>query len=53
MPALPVGVYRVQLELAGFTNVMRENLRLEVGQSAVLSFTMTARHRSGNGHRQR
>src|SRR5688572_31836350 len=40
MPALPVGVYRVNLELAGFTSVIRENLRLEVGQSAVLTFTM-------------
>ena len=30
----------MQLELAGFTTVVRENLRLEVGQSAVLSFTM-------------
>src|SRR5512145_76208 len=40
MPALPVGMYRLHLELAGFTSVIRENLRLEVGQSAVLSFTM-------------
>ena len=40
MPALPVGLYRVQLELAGFTNVVRDNLRLAVGQSAVLSFAM-------------
>jgi hypothetical protein len=40
MPALPVGLYRLNLELAGFTSVIRENLRLEVGQSAVLSFTM-------------
>src|SRR5688500_17049042 len=40
MPALPVGVYRLNLELTGFTSVIRENLRLEVGQSAVLSFTM-------------
>ncbi len=40
MPALPVGLYRVQLELAGFTSIIRENLRLEVGQSALLSFTM-------------
>ena len=41
MPALPVGLYRVQLELTGFTSVVRENLRLAVGQSAVLSFTLT------------
>ncbi|HJU42961.1 MAG TPA: carboxypeptidase-like regulatory domain-containing protein, partial [Vicinamibacterales bacterium] len=40
MPAMPVGLYRLQLELTGFTSVVRENLRLEVGQSAVLSFTM-------------
>ena len=40
MPALPVGLYRVNLELAGFTSVIRENLRLEVGQSALLNFTM-------------
>ena len=37
MPALPVGLYRVQLELTGFTSVVRENLHLSVGQSAVLS----------------
>ena len=41
MPALPVGLYRVQLELAGFTSVVRENLHLAVGQSAMLSFTLT------------
>src|SRR5688572_14086480 len=40
MPALPVGVYRLQLDLAGFTTVVRDNLRLEVGQSALLNFTM-------------
>ncbi len=41
MPALPVGLYRVQLDLTGFASVVRENLRLAVGQSAVLSFSMT------------
>jgi hypothetical protein len=40
MPALPVGLYRLQLELAGFTTVVRDNLRLEVGQSALLNFGM-------------
>src|SRR5215472_9290286 len=40
MPALPVGRYRIQLELAGFTTVVQEDLPLEVGQSAVLTFTM-------------
>ena len=41
MPALPVGLYRVQIDLAGFTSVVRENLHLSVGQSATLSFTLT------------
>ena len=40
MPALPVGRYRLQLDLVGFTTVVTENLRLEVGQSAQLNFTM-------------
>ena len=40
MPALPVGRYRLQLDLVGFTTVVTENLRLEVGQSALLNFTM-------------
>jgi carboxypeptidase family protein len=40
MPALPVGRYRLQLELTGFSTIVQENLPLEVGQSAVLSFAM-------------
>ena len=40
MPALQVGRYKLQLELAGFNTVIQENLLLEVGQSAALSFTM-------------
>ena len=40
MPALQVGKYRLQLELAGFNTVIQDNLLLEVGQSATLSFTM-------------
>ncbi len=40
MPALVVGRYRLQLELTGFTTLVHENLLLEVGQSAVLTFTM-------------
>lgn len=40
MPALPVGRYRVQLELTGFNTIVQENLPLEVGQSAALTFTM-------------
>jgi len=40
MPALPVGRYRLQLELTGFSSIVQESLPLEVGQSVVLSFTM-------------
>ncbi|MGQ0733643.1 MAG: TonB-dependent receptor [Acidobacteriota bacterium] len=40
MPALQVGRYRLQLELAGFNTFVQENLPLEVGQSLVLSFAM-------------
>ncbi len=40
MPALPLGKYRIQLELTGFNTVVQENFPLEVGQSAVLNFTM-------------
>ena len=40
MPAMPVGVFRIQAELAGFSTVIRDNFRLEVGQSAVLTFSM-------------
>jgi len=40
MPALQVGKYRLQLELAGFNTLVQDNLLLEVGQSATLSFTM-------------
>jgi hypothetical protein len=40
MPALPIGRYRLQLELTGFNTVVQEGLLLEVGQSALLSFTM-------------
>jgi len=40
MPALPVGLWRVQLELAGFGGVVREGLRLEVGQAMMLDFSM-------------
>ena len=53
MPAMPVGLYRVQLELAGFSNVVRENLRLAVGQSAMLSFSLTLATVARNGHGQR
>ena len=40
MPALPIGRFRLQLELTGFNTVVQENFQLEVGQSAMLSFTM-------------
>jgi hypothetical protein len=40
MPALQIGKYKLQLELAGFNTIVQENLPLEVGQSAVLNFTM-------------
>jgi hypothetical protein len=40
MPAMPLGLYRVQADLAGFSSVVRDNFRLEVGQSAVLTFSM-------------
>src|SRR5262245_44924731 len=40
MPALQVGKYKLQLELTGFNTVIQDNLLLEVGQSATLSFTM-------------
>lgn len=40
MPAMPLGLYRVQAELAGFSTVIRDNFRLEVGQSAMLTFSL-------------
>ena len=40
MPALPVGRYRVRVELTGFSTVVHEDLVLAVGQSATLTFTM-------------
>src|SRR5262245_22673480 len=40
MPAMPLGPYRVQAELTGFTSMIQQNFRLEVGQSAVLTFTL-------------
>jgi hypothetical protein len=40
MPALPLGTYHVKVELVGFATVLREGLRLGVGESAVTNFTM-------------
>ena len=53
MPALPVGSIACSSSSPVSRASMRENLRLAVGQSAVLSFTHDARHRRGNGHRHR
>jgi hypothetical protein len=38
---LPAGTYRLKLDLAGFTTVVRENLRLTVGFVARIDATMT------------
>jgi hypothetical protein len=40
MPALPVGVYTVQAELPGFATVQQENLRLAVGETGVVNFSL-------------
>src|SRR5262249_3634187 len=40
MPALPVGRYRVEAALTGFSTVVQENLVLAVGQSASVTFTL-------------
>src|SRR5205085_1049636 len=40
MPALPIGVYRIGAELAGFGAVTKEGIRLAVGDSATLNFTL-------------
>ena len=40
MRALPVGRYRLQLELAGFNTIVQQDLPLEVGQSVAVTFTM-------------
>src|SRR6516164_6478576 len=34
MPALPVGTYTVKAELVGFSTVIKEQIRLAVGDSA-------------------
>jgi Carboxypeptidase regulatory-like domain len=36
----PEGVYRVQVELAGFASEVRENLRFSAGQNVVLNFSL-------------
>lgn len=40
MPALPLGRYQLIVEIAGFAKLVREDVRLSVGESATLNFTM-------------
>jgi hypothetical protein len=40
MPALPLGAYVVRVELSGFSTVVREGLRVGVGESLVVNFSM-------------
>src|ERR1051326_2951095 len=40
MPALPVGTYNVAAELGGFTTLIKERIRLAVGDSATLNFSL-------------
>ncbi len=39
-PAIPIGVYTVKFELAGFTTVVRDQIRLEIGQNAQINATL-------------
>ncbi len=39
-PALPIGAYSVKFELPGFTTVVREGVRLEMGQNAQINATL-------------
>src|SRR5262245_15095352 len=40
MPALPVGTYDIRAELAGFATLIKEQIRLAVGESGTLNFTL-------------
>ena len=40
MPVLPIGMYKVTMELQGFATVTREGLRLGVGESVTLNVAM-------------
>jgi hypothetical protein len=40
MPALPVGVYTIKAELAGFGSITKEGVRLGVGESGTLNFAL-------------
>lgn len=39
-PRLPIGVYAVKFELPGFTTVVRDGIRIEIGQSAQINATL-------------
>lgn len=36
-PSVPIGVYTVKFELAGFTTVVREGVRIEIGKNAQIN----------------
>jgi hypothetical protein len=40
MPALPVGTYDVRAELTGFSTIIKEQIRLAVGESGTLNFSL-------------
>ena len=40
MPALPTGLYNIRAEITGFSTVLKEGIRLAVGESATLNFTL-------------
>jgi hypothetical protein len=40
MPALPIGVYKIAAELTGFGTIAKEGIRLAVGESSSLNFTL-------------
>ena len=40
MPALPVGLYTIKAELAGFGTITKEGVRLGVGESGTLNFAL-------------
>src|SRR5213594_3188712 len=40
LPAMPVGAYEIRAELAGFRPVVHKGIRLTVGETAVVTFSM-------------
>src|SRR5581483_9146213 len=40
MPALPIGNYTIKAELTGFGSITKEGVRLGVGESGTLNFTL-------------